>query len=191
MKTIAQGRPGDRHTCRPPRARFLSTRGTSGASRRPAFPAPLLLTRAEEDSKARAKPAARMSSHVYRLSQKNRSRAPDAAQRAASSRRGALHSRGPCIKERCSASGTRDRRTMAARSLPHSATTSLRRFAVKRHSASRYAFSSSARRSLRMMTPRARSSAAAPTLSLMSSMSSDISLCQSRRVTASGASRRR
>ncbi len=52
-------------------------------------------------------------------------------------------------------------------------------------------FSSSARRRRRMMTPRARSSAAASTASLMSRISSDISLCQSRLTTASGASRRR
>jgi len=53
-------------TCRPPRARSFRTRGTSGASRRPAFPAPLLSRRAEEDSKARAKHAARTRRCVYR-----------------------------------------------------------------------------------------------------------------------------
>ena len=51
--------------------------------------------------------------------------------------------------------------------------------------------SSSARRSLRMMTPRARSSAAASMRSLMSRTSFDMSLCQSSLTTASGASRRR
>ena len=51
--------------------------------------------------------------------------------------------------------------------------------------------SSSARLSRRMITPRARSSAAASMRSLMSRISFDISLCQSRLVTACGASRRR
>ena len=41
VKTIAQGRPGDRHTCGPTPCAFFA-RGTSGASWRPAFPAPLL-----------------------------------------------------------------------------------------------------------------------------------------------------
>ena len=41
LKPSAQGRPGDRHTCRPTPCAFFA-RGTSGVSRRPAFPAPLL-----------------------------------------------------------------------------------------------------------------------------------------------------
>ena len=48
-----------------------------------------------------------------------------------------------------------------------------------------------ARRTLRIMTPRARSSAAASIRSLRSRMSFDMSLCQSSATTASGASRRR
>ncbi|MDD1527804.1 hypothetical protein C7U92_12880 [Bradyrhizobium sp. WBOS7] len=66
VKTIAQGRPGDRHHLSSTPCAFSRTRGTSGASRRPAFPAPLLSKRAEADSNARAKQAARMSSHVHR-----------------------------------------------------------------------------------------------------------------------------
>ncbi len=50
---------------------------------------------------------------------------------------------------------------------------------------------SSARRNRRMTTPRARSSAAVSIASLMSRISFDISLCQSRVTTASGASLRR
>jgi hypothetical protein len=42
LKPFAQGRPGDRHTCGPPRVHFYRAR-ISGASRRPAFPAPLSL----------------------------------------------------------------------------------------------------------------------------------------------------
>ena len=52
-------------------------------------------------------------------------------------------------------------------------------------------YCSSARRNRRMMTPRARSSAAASMRSLISRTSFDMSLCQSSATTVSGASRRR
>ena len=68
----------------------------------------------------------------------------------------------------------------------------LRGFAKSRFEADPiYSSASSARRNLRMMTPRARSSAAASIRSLMSRISFDMSLCQSSATTASGASRRR
>ena len=65
VKTIRAGKAGmsRRHLSFTPCA-FFRTRGTSGASRRPAFPAPLLSMRVEEGSKARAKQAARTRSCV-------------------------------------------------------------------------------------------------------------------------------
>jgi hypothetical protein len=134
VKTIAQGRPGDRHHLSSTPCAFFSTRGTSGASRRPAFPAPLLLQRADESSKARAKHAARMRRCAQRqtvVSCPGRSAARPRRCEASSGAAWCAAEPGPMrqwnaqplwvpalrsSEERCSASGTREQCDMATSS---------------------------------------------------------------------------